>query len=235
MKITGITFVTLFLLLFIGPYLFPDTISKEIQKTINKNIKGEVKFKGASLSFFRHFPSLTLSLDEFMLKGAAPFQQDTLLYCKELSFGVNLSTIFSAQIKIDKVFLDESVINIKVDKKGNANYNVYQSTDKTVTKEDTAATAIKIEGIFINKSRLNYEDQSVPMRISAKGLNYSGKGDLSKAIFDLSSNANIDSLDVHYNNEPYLINKKINARLLTKININWINLDIKGKSITNIF
>lgn len=216
--------MTLFLLLSIGPYLFPDTISKEIQKSINKNIKGEVKFESSGLSFFRHFPSLTLSLNEFMLKGAAPFQKDTLLYCKELSFGVNLNTLFSAQIKIDKVFLDESVINLKVDKNGNANYDVYQSADKPVTKEDTAATAIKIEGIFINKSRLNYEDQSVPMLISARGLNYSGKGDLSKAIFDLSSNAKIESLDVHYNNEPYLLNKKINARLVTKINTKSLDL-----------
>lgn len=226
LKITGISIVTLFLLLFISPYLFPDTINQEVQKSINKNIKGEVKFESTSLSFFKHFPSLTLSLNQFMLKGAAPFEKDTLLYCKELSFGVNLSTLFSSQIKIDKVFLDESVINIKVDEKGNANYNVYQSGDKDrpADKADTASTAIKIEGIFINKSKLNYEDQSVPMLISAKGLNYAGKGDLSKAIFDLTSNAQIESLDVYYNKEPYLLNKKVNARLVTKINTNSLDL-----------
>ncbi|SDJ74323.1 AsmA protein [Pedobacter sp. ok626] len=225
LKITGIAFATVFLLLFVGPYLFPETISKEIQKAINKNIKGEVKFESTSLSFFKHFPSLTLSLNEFMLKGAAPFEQDTLLYSKELSFGVNLSTIFSSQIKIDKVFLNESVINIKVDEKGNANYNVYESSDTTTAvKQDTAATAIKIESIYINKSKLTYQDQSVPMLISASGLNYSGKGDLSKAIFDLTSNAKIEALDVYYNNEPYLLNKKINARLVTKINTNSLDL-----------
>ncbi len=224
LKIIGLTIVTLFLLLFLGPYLFPDTISKEIQKTLNKNINGEVKFEGSSFSFFKHFPTLTLSLDNFLLKGAAPFQTDTLLYCKELSFGLNLSTLFSAQIKIDKVFLDESVINLKVDKQGNGNYNVYKSDDQPVSTKDTASTALKIEGIFINKSKLSYEDQSVPMVIRARGLNYSGKGDLSKAIFDLSSNAKIDSLDVHYNNEPYLVNKKINARLVTKINTNSLDL-----------
>ncbi|WEK18119.1 MAG: AsmA-like C-terminal region-containing protein [Candidatus Pedobacter colombiensis] len=224
LKITGITFVTLFLLLFVGPYLFPETISKEVQKAINKNIKGEVKFESTSLSFFKHFPSLTLSLNQFMLKGAAPFEQDTLLYCKELSFGVNLSTIFSSQIRIDKVFLNESVINIKVDEKGNANYNVYESTGKTTAKQDTGSTAIKIESIFINKSKLTYQDQSVPMLISANGLNYSGKGDLSKAIFDLTSQAQIESLDVYYNHEPYLLNKKINARLVTKVNTNSLDL-----------
>lgn len=225
LKITGISVVTLFLLLFIGPYLFPDTINREIQNAINKNIKGEVKFESTNLSFFKHFPSLTLSLNHFTLKGAAPFERDTLLYCKELSFGVNLSTLFSSQIKIDKVFLNESKINIKVDEKGNANYNVYESSDTTAsTTKDTTSTAIKIEGIFITKSQLSYEDQSVPMLINAKGLNYTGNGDLSQAIFDLSSKAQIESLDVYYNHEPYLVNKKINARLVTKINTNSLEL-----------
>lgn len=224
LKITGISVVSLFLLLFIGPYLFPDTINREVQKSINNSIKGEVKFESTSLSFFKHFPTLTLSLNNFMLKGAAPFERDTLLYCKQLSFGVNLSTLFSSQIKIDKVFLDESVINIKVDEKGNANYNVYQSDNKPAEKTDTGSTAIKIDGIFINKSKLIYEDQSVPMLISAKGLNYTGKGDLSQAIFDLSSKAQIESLDVYYDKEPYLVNKKIDARLVTKINTNSLEL-----------
>ncbi|MEQ7801223.1 AsmA family protein [Pedobacter sp. ASV1-7] len=224
LKITGISVVSLFLLLFIGPYLFPDTINREVQKSINNSIKGEVKFESTSLSFFKHFPTLTLSLNNFMLKGAAPFERDTLLYCKQLSFGVNLSTLFSSQIKIDKVFLDESVINIKVDEKGNANYNVYQSDNKPAEMTDTGSTAIKIDGIFINKSKLIYEDQSVPMLISAKGLNYTGKGDLSQAIFDLSSKAQIESLDVYYDKEPYLVNKKIDARLVTKINTNSLEL-----------
>jgi len=224
LKITGISVISLFLLLFISPYLFPDTINREVQKTINSSIKGEVKFESTNLSFFKHFPTLTLSLNEFMLKGAAPFEKDTLLYCKQLSFGVNLSTLFSSQIKIDKVFLDESVINIKVDEKGNANYDVYQSDDKPTEKTDTASTAIKIDGIFISKSKLSYEDQSVPMLISAKGLNYTGKGDLSQAVFDLSSKAQIESLDVYYDKEPYLLNKKIDARLVTKINTNSLEL-----------
>lgn len=212
------------LLLLIIPYLLPDTIAKETQKWVNKNIKGEVQFKGTNLSFFRHFPSLTLSLNEFLLKGAAPFEQDTLLYSKSLSFRVDLSTVFSDQIKIDQVFLDQAIINVKVDEKGNANYDVYQSADKTNVPKDSSNTAIQIAGIFINKSKLSYNDLSVPMLIQATDLNYSGKGDLSKAIFDLSSKAEIGSLDVYYNGEPYLLHKKVGARLVTKINTNSLDL-----------
>lgn len=224
LKIAGITFAAIVLLLFAGPYLFPETISNEIQKWVNHNIKGEVKFESTSLSFFKYFPSLTLSLHHFSLKGSAPFEKETLLYSKDISFRVDLSTIFSDQIKIDQIYIDEADINVQVDEKGNANYNVYKSTAEATAPKDSSATAIKIEGIFVNKSNLVYNDHSIPMMISARGLNYAGQGDLSKAIFDLKSQAQIDSLNVYYNNTPYLLNKKINARLVTKINTNSLDL-----------
>lgn len=224
LKITGITFASIVLILFAAPYLFPETISREIQKWINHNIKGEVKFESTSLSFFRHFPSLTLSLHNFTLKGSAPFEKDTLLYSKDLAFRVDLSTIFSDQIKIDQIYVEEATINLEVDKKGNSNYNVYQGDANPAAKKDTGSTAIKIDGIFISKTNLVYNDRSVPMVISLKGLNYTGKGDLSKAIFDLQSQAHIDSLNVYYNNTPYFLNKNIDARLVTKINTNSLDL-----------
>lgn len=224
LKISGAVIAVLILLLLVIPYLLPGTIAKEAKYWINQHIKGEVQFKDTSLSFFKHFPSLTLSLNDFLLKGAAPFTQDTLLYSKALSFRVDLSTVFSDQIKIDQVFLDQSVINVKVDAKGNANYNVYQGGGKTTAPKDSSDTAIQIAGIFINKSRLSYQDLSLPMLVQAADLNYSGKGDLTKAIFDLKSKAEIGSLDIFYNGAPYLLHKKVDARLVTRINTNSLDL-----------
>ncbi|WP_158796670.1 AsmA family protein [Pedobacter sp. L105] len=224
LKITGIIIAFVILLLLTGPYLFPGTISREINQAINRNIKGKASFESSKLSFFTHFPSLTLTLHDFTLKGSAPFEKDTLLYSKDLAFRVNLSTIFSEQVKIDQVFIDQAKIHVLVDEKGNANYNIYQSAANAPSKKDSSSTAIKIEGIFINKSDLVYDDHSVPLLFSAKGLNYSGKGDLSKAIFDLESLLQVESVDVYYNKTPYLLNKKINARLVTKINTNSLDL-----------
>lgn len=240
LKITGISIASLILLILLIPYLIPNTISKEIENRINQNINGKVQFENTSLSFFNHFPSLTLSLHNFTLKGAAPFEKETLIQAKQLSFRLNLSTIFSKQVRIDQIFLDQADINIQVDKKGNANYNVYKSDNNPPAAQDGASTAIKIEGIFINKSNLTYNDQSIPMKVSAKGLNYIGNGDLSKAIFDLKSNARIDTLDLYYNNAPYLLHKKIDAKLLTKINTNSLELmfnenDLKINSLPILF
>jgi AsmA protein len=224
LKIFAITIVSLLALLIVIPYVIPQTITKEITQIINKNIKGEVKFESTSISFFNHFPSLTLSLNNFLLKGSAPFQQDTLIYTKKLALGINLLSLFSKQVKIDKFYLDNARINILSDEKGHANYNVYESKKESSSDKTESNTAIKIEGIFIINSNLTYSDRSIPMLIRTKGLNYTGKGDLSNAIFDLKSNLSINEMDVYYANTPYLIKKKINAKLITKVNTNSLNL-----------
>ncbi|MCD0489119.1 AsmA family protein [Pedobacter sp. MC2016-14] len=223
-KILLISIIAIFAFLFIIPYLIPSTISYQITQVINKNIKGEVKFKNVSLSFFSHFPSLTLNLDSFVLKGAAPFEKDTLISTKKLSLGINLLSLLGNQVKVDEFYLDEANINVLVDEQGRANYNVYESKAPTATSNDTSNTAIKIEGIFIQHSNLTYNDKSMPMLLRSKNLNYTGKGDFSKAIFDLKSKLSIGAMDLYYANTPYLLNKKLDAKLITKVNTNSLDL-----------
>ena len=224
LKILGISIASLLALLFIIPFLIPKTINQQITKTINQNIKGEVSFKGTGLSFFTHFPSLTLNLDEFLLKGSEPFKNDTLIYAKQMALGINLFSLFSDQIKVDEFYLDRAKINILSDEQGHANYNVYESKADGKKSTDTSTTAIKIEGIYIKNSDLVYNDKSIPMVIDAKGLNYSGTGDLSKAIFDLKSKLSIKDADIYYAGTPYLLHKELNAKLVTKINTNSLDL-----------
>jgi AsmA protein len=230
-KIFGITFISILALLIIIPYLIPKTISTEITKVINKNIDGEVQFKNTSLSFFNHFPSLTLSLNDFLLKGAAPFKSDTLISAKKLSLGINLLSIFSDQVKVDQFYLDNAQINLLVNENGKANYNVYKSSGNITESDDTSSTAIKIEGVFIKNSNLNYNDKSIPMLVKTQGLNYTGEGDLSQAVFDLKSKLSIEKIDLFYNNTPYLLNKKLNAGLLTKVNTSSLDLQFNENDL----
>lgn len=225
LKVTGITIVSIFLLLFLLPYLFPGTIETKIKTLANKNLKGELNFSKARLSFFKHFPALTLSLYDFTLKGSAPFQQDTLVACKELGFGVDIPSLLHSKVDINKIFLTDALINIQVDKDGRANYNIYASGDSsTAPKTDSSSASLKLEKIIIRKSRLCYNDRSLPMIIDAKGFNYIGSGDLSKDIFDLQTHAEIDAVDFTYDKVQYVTSKKLNADLVTKINTNSLEL-----------
>ncbi len=224
LKITGITITVILFLLFILPILFPQAITNKVKAFANEKLNGELSFKETNLSFFTHFPSLTLTLDEFLLKGSAPFEKDTLISAKEIAFGINVKSIFFGdKIKIDKIYLSDGFINVKVNKKGQPNYNVYVS-ESSETASDSSSASIQLERIDLKKVKLFYDDKSTNILIKAKELNYLGKGDLNASIFDLKTNAQIQGFDFTFDNEEYLKNKTVNAELVTKINTNSLSL-----------
>ena len=223
LKIFAITTGITLLLMFLLPILFPSKIELEIKKFANQKLNGELAFKEANLSFFNHFPSLTLSLEEFSLKGSAPFKKDTLVTANEIAFGINLKhLLFKGDVTIDKVFLSNAFVNIKVNEKGEANYNVYNSENKVTTK-DTASAKLRLDKIIIENTHLVYDDKATKILIDAKGFDYIGKGDLDKSIFDLKTEAHINDFNFTLDKEQYLKNKKVNAELITKINTNSLS------------
>ncbi|MBN9385764.1 MAG: hypothetical protein J0H74_33725 [Chitinophagaceae bacterium] len=221
LKIAGITTGSIILLLFLLPYLFPGFVSTKIRQWARGSVRSELSFSSARLSFFKHFPALTLTLYDFKLKGSAPFEKDPLIEADEAALGVDLTSVFST-LKIDKIFLTHAFINIQVDSGGHANYNVYaskESKDSTHTA-DSSGASLKIKKIIIKDSKLVYNDRSLPILINARNIDYNGSGDLSQSVFDLHTHMEVASMDLYYNHMAYVVNKKIDADLVTKINTN---------------
>ncbi len=221
LKISGISIGAILLILFLVPIIFPGQIAEQVKTFANKKLDGELNFKEANLSFFNHFPSLTLTLNDFSLKGSAPYKDQNLIKADEVAFGINVvSLIFDSTIKIDQIFVSNAEMNVMVNEKGEANYNVYISDKKLKKDTDTTGTSLKLEKIAIENSHLAYNDKSAKILINAKGFNYVGNGNLDSAIFDLHTEAKIDSFDFTFAGEQYLKNKKVDADLITQINTN---------------
>lgn len=220
LKISAIAIGSVLLLMFVLPMLFPGKIAEEVKGFANKKLNGELNFKEANLSFFSHFPSLTLTLTDFSLKGSAPFQNENLVKANDISFGVNLkSLLFDSSVKIDEIYISDAEMNVLVNEDGQANYNVYVS-EKKQKKEKPGETSLRLDRIQIENTHLTYNDKSANILINAVGFNYLGKGDFDKAIFDLETEAEIDSFDFAFGGEEYLKHKKVNANLITQINTN---------------
>ena len=183
LKYGGLSLLGLMLLLFILPFLFPQVVKNKIDEWANKSINGTISFSHSRLSFFKKFPSLTLTLYDLTLKGSAPFEKDTLIAAEEISLGIDISSVFKSKVTINKIFLNKAFINVQVDSAGRANYNIYKQKPTTPDNpNDTSSASLGLSKILIENSRLVYNDQSLPMTINARGFNYSGSGDLSKDI-----------------------------------------------------
>jgi AsmA protein len=92
-KITGISVGFILLLMFLLPVLFPDFVAGKIKVWVNNAIATKLDFSKARLSFFNHFPSLTLTLFDVSLMSSKPYPTDTLIKAKELALGVDISSV----------------------------------------------------------------------------------------------------------------------------------------------
>lgn len=224
LKIVSITAGGMLILLFLLPLFFPAAVSNKIKAWANHNITGEINFSKARLSFFNHFPSLTLTLYDFSMKGSAPFEQDTLISAGEVSLGVNLASVFSKATRVDKIYLTEGNIHVLVDTEGRPNYNVYQPSPAPSGKQaDSGSVSLKIERIQLEHCKIIYNDKSLALQIRAKEVNYTGKGNLSQSQFDLYSHIGIASFDLSYGGVPYIQSKKLDGNLITRINTKSLN------------
>jgi len=225
--------VSVLFLMFIIPLLFPGTISEQVKVFANKHLAGELNYKKTRLTFFRHFPSLTVSVDAFLLKGSKPFQNDTLLAAKEIAVGINLKNlIFDGEVKIDEIYATDAYANVFVNTKGEANYNVYVSKPSKTPKDTTETGAsIKLDLIKLKNWNIIYRDHSAKVLVDAKGLNYTGKGGLSEDIFDLTTDLDIDKLDFSLNRIYYAKQKKLHADLITRINTNALTFVLRKNEL----
>ena len=232
-KWVGIFIAFILLLMFLVPLLFPGTISEQVKIFANKRLAGKLNYKAVHLTFFRHFPSLTVSVDDLLLQGSKPFQQDTLLSAKEVSAGINLKNlIFDGEVKIDEIYVDDAYANVYIDSKGRANYNVYVSGPAKGPKDTTGkGTSIKLELIKFENWHLVYNDHSAQILVDAKGLNYTGQGGLSQDIFDLKTDLNIKQLDFSLDDIYYAKQKSLHANLITRINTNALTFVLQKNEL----
>lgn len=236
-KITGIALIAIliiFFLLLLTPSLFKDKFATIVKNTANKAIRTELNFSGMEVSFFRHFPNLTITLSDVSLKSSAPFSTDTLIKAKDISFGVNLKSLFRGPVTITKIFVNKGSVVIQYNEKGNSNYEVFTgSSDSTQTKDTTSSSSagFQIEHIAFIKTDFIYSDPSVPLKIAAWGINYHGKSLLEDEILKLSSRVQIDSVDCFYNHIPVIDSKPVRAQLSTNININSLQMKFEKNDL----
>ena len=219
LKISGIALAAVMLLLLVAPFMFKGRVETEIKKLANRSLKSKLDFSDVSLSFFRHFPKLTVSLTDFSLISSAPFTTDTLVSAREVALGIDLKSLFGKTVLIDRVYLDRARVNILYNEQGKANYDVYQSADSAAAPADTAAGAgLRIDRITFTDCRVIYADRSLGLTVRATGFDYSGKSQLEGTLFDLTSKIDIDSVDIEYGGTRYLDAKPVKAKLSTKVN-----------------
>jgi len=211
LKITGISLLALLAIAFLIPILFKSQITDLVKKEINKSINAKVEFKDVSLSLFRHFPRVSISINDLSVVGINEFVSDTLISAKTLEASANLISIIKGKnIKIYGVYLESPRIHALVNKEGKANWDIAKADTANSQASDSSATAFQmnLKKYAISNGYLLYRDETAGIYSEIIDFDHEGKGDFTQDIFTLSTNTKAASVNFSYANIPYLINAK---------------------------
>src|SRR6476469_10516335 len=140
LKITGISLLALLGLAFSAPFVFKNQITTLVKKQINKSLNANVEFNEVSLSLFRHFPRVTISVRDFSVVGKCDFASDTLISVKTLDASADLiSVIKGRDVSIYGVFLESPRMHALVNKNGKANWDIATEDSATTTTDDSGS------------------------------------------------------------------------------------------------
>lgn len=98
LKSTGIVLLVIVALIWTAPYLFQGKINRLIKAQISKDFRARVSFTGSDISFFRHFPDVSIGLDHVLITCVGEFQDDTLMLAKQFDMSCDLKSLFPATV-----------------------------------------------------------------------------------------------------------------------------------------
>lgn len=221
LKITGIVFLSILLLLIATPFLFKSQLKDLLRKEINKNINATVEFSDLNLSLLRSFPQATVVLKDLSVINKTPFEGDTLAISQELLLKMSVRELFKGSDepkKIDEIRLNNAYVNIQVDSLGNASYDIAIQKDTQVEETEPESFQLALRHYEITNSILRYADDSQNISLLLEDFNHSGTGDFSLAQSELKTiTTSIISFD--YDGTNYLNQHKLTLDALIRMDL----------------
>jgi len=221
LKIGGSIVVVFFLILLILPFAFKGKITKLAKEQINGKLNATVDFDKIDLSFIRHFPFATVSMENLRIVGINEFKKDTLLYSENVDLVLNLSSLFSDKgYEIRKLQINNSRILAHVLQNGKNNWTVTK-TDST-QKNDTAPMSfnLKLKDFEIKKAYIVYWDEQGKQKAVIHNLNHHTSGDFTADSSMLKTKTTIDSLDYWMGGVKYLSKADVELNATIDANLN---------------
>jgi hypothetical protein len=246
-KVLAITLVVIFALIIALPFIFQGKIVRMVKSEINKSINARVDFGSASLSLIRNFPDFSLKLNNLVITGNQPFENDTLFSADALRVILDVRSVFrGSPYEIKGIDLNTPALNLLVLDDGSYNWDIVLP-DETIEEPDAQTPEEDPLVIDINKLTLNdgsvlYSDKQMNFLMLLEGLDGNISGNLSTGLSDIHSELTAMDLIMIYEDVTYMSNVKVNYKGLfavdmdkeyytmrdTRLSLNDLGIDIEG-------
>lgn len=189
--------------LVIAVTVYEDEIVTYALQTVQGNLKTKSSIREADLTLWNNFPSVSIRFKDVYVEENSS-SHDTLLFAKELYLSFDIVDLFSGKYNIDEIEAKDGSFNMRVDNKGNMNWDVW--------KPDTSSTPnekfkIHLEDIVGENISYLYEDEQEKTFVDVKlnELQASGKFTEKQFLLDIETNA---FMNVLYAGETEMLRKR---------------------------
>lgn len=190
-KIIGITLLTIVLLLIAIPYAFQSKIKEIVKRSINENLNAHVEFSDINLSFIKSFPKAQVDVSNLIITNFEPFKDETLATAKSISINMPIKELFKnandEPIVINEINLDEALITLKTNKRGETNYDILIDKDGETSQDSTNGFTLDVKNYSIDNSAITYLDEDSNITFYITEFNHSGKGKFSENVSELNT------------------------------------------------
>ena len=227
-KILGF-FVVLFLVAAIAiPIFYKDKIVDILKTETNKSLNAKVDFKDVELSLLRNFPALSLHIDDLTVDGVNEFAGTRLFGAPAAEIELDFWKVWanSTSIPVEAFTLESPVVNVRVLKNGQANWDIAKPSE-TPENAEPVEYLVEMEQYTIKNGLLTYVDESLDFEMEMNNLNHTGSGDFSESIFDLATQTQIEALTVEMEGMTYLRKAKADLDATINMNINDLIFTLK--------
>lgn len=212
-------FVSLFLLTTITVVLhvYEDEIKQYAIDAINEHLKKELQVQSIELSFFHDFPNASLEFKNVLIRDAFENQEsnDTLLFAKKTFCTFNIWDIWNEDYKVKRIDINESKLNLKVNSKGEVNYDIFKDS------EDTTETSFtfNLELLKVEKCRFNYSNLATGQYYGIDVGKALVRGDFTAEQFEIETESELYIRKLKSNSLTLVRNKPAHLDLMLDVDL----------------
>ncbi len=242
MRFLKISLISIFVLIglfllaaLILPGMYKDDVLAVIREEANENLQATLDFSDIDLSLFRQFPKLSVRIDDLSITGQNEFEGYSLLTCSSAEVAVSIWDLLkkNAPLRIQTLNLAAPRIQVLILENGKANYDI-TLPDSTAEENASAGSVLQgaIQAYAITNGYLRYEDRTMPLTFSLKGLDHTGEGDFTQSRFQLATRTDVDSMDLQYDGLDYFAHVRTRMEADLDIDLDRMRFAFADNTIT---
>lgn len=204
-KWTGITLLSLILLISILVYSFRKKIINYVVSELNTHLVAKVNVEKIDVTFWGTFPCVSVDFNKVLIFDTIQQTNDTVLYADLVRLEFDALKLWNKKYVLEKANISSGVAKLVEYKDGRENYMIFKTSADTTT---STPIEFKLQAIQLQDFKLSYNNKITKQFYSTVVDKLSFNGDFQAEKFDLKTKAKLTVLAIKDQDVTLLKNKK---------------------------